>query len=224
VRPRLAAALLALGASAGPALAAEIPGALVVLEVLEPARPGFVPEAAPPRFVLLEEGQVVVGGTSALYSGTLSRTELGELEKRLAAVRRLAAPARLAFGAGERHFRLRLLKGKALELQASGDPAAAAPDQQQVARLLADLAAFDHASLRPLAPSGYVATAVEQSLPGGCRKWTLPVALPELVAGPRQLTAAEAASWPTGANAASVCERDRRYAVTFRPLLPGERP
>lgn len=224
MRPRLAAALLALLAWAAPARAGEIPGALAVLEVLEPARPGFVPEAAPPRFVLLDEGRVVVGGTSALFSGTLSRAELGALEKRLAAVRRLAPPADLAFGPGERRFRLRLLKGKPLELRASGDPAAAAPDQQPVARLLADLAEFDHASLRPLAPSGYVATAVEQALPGGCREWTLPVSLPELVAGPRQLTATEAASWPTGANAASVCERDRRYAVTFRPLLPGERP
>ncbi len=139
-------------------------------------------------------------------------------------MRRLAPPASLSFGPGERRFRLRLLKGKVLELQASGDPAAAGPDQQPVARLLADLAAFDHASLRLLAPSGYAATAVEQALPGGCREWTLPVGLPELVAGPRQLTAAEAASWPTGATAASVCDRGRRYAVTFRPLLPGEKP
>lgn len=219
------AALLALLAAwAAPVGAGDISGALLVLEVLEPARPGFVPEAAPPRFVLLDEGRVVVGGTSALFSGSLSRTELGELEKRVAAVRRLGPPAGIGFGPGERRFRLRLLKGKPLELQASGDPAAAAPEQQTVARLLADLAAFEHASLRPLAPSGYLGSAVEQALPGGCREWTLPVSLSELAASPRQLTAAEVASWPTGAVAASVCDRGRRFAVTFRPLLPGEKP
>ena len=31
-------------------------------------------------------------------------------------------------------------------------------------------------------------------------------------------------SWPTGALPACVCADDRRYAVTLRPLLPGEQP
>ena len=117
MRPRLAAALLALLAWAAPARAGEIPGALAVLEVLEPARPGFVPEAAPPRFVLLDEGRVVVGGTSALFSGTLSRAELGELEKRLAAVRRLAPRASLAF-----RLRLQAILGSAFCLLPSSSP------------------------------------------------------------------------------------------------------
>jgi len=221
VRPAAAAgAALLLACAPAASAAPDPPEAQAVLEVLEPARPGFVPEAAPPRFVLLDEGRVIVGGTSALFSGTLARPELGQLEQRLAALRRAAPAGAVRLGPGPRRFRLRLLKGRPVEVEAHGDPETAAPDQQPLARLLADLAAFDHASLRPLAPSAYLATAVEQTLPGGCRAWTLAVSLAELLAEPREIPAAQQAGWPSGAVAASVCERGRRYAVTFRPLPP----
>jgi hypothetical protein len=36
--------------------------------------------------------------------------------------------------------------------------------------------------------------------------------------------AADFASWPTGAAPASVCAGDKKYVVTLRPLLPGEKP
>ena len=50
-----------------------VPQAVVVLEsaMAPAARPGA--EAAPPRFVLLEDGQVFVGGTSGVAVGQLTR-------------------------------------------------------------------------------------------------------------------------------------------------------
>jgi len=38
------------------------------------------------------------------------------------------------------------------------------------------------------------------------------------------VSASEAHDWPTGAAPAAVCDGDRRFVVTLRPLLPGERP
>ena len=45
-----------------------------------------------------------------------------------------------------------------------------------------------------------------------------------MLVAPRVVKAEAAATWPTGAVAASVCAGDKRYAVTLRPLLPGEKP
>jgi len=201
---------------------AELPDAQVLLEVLEPARVGFVPEAAPLRFALLADGQVLAGGTSELLSGQLGKGELAEFEKRLALVRKLSLPSSATFGPGATRYRLRLQKGK-IEVLASGDPAGAPAALQPLARLIADLTVFDHASLRALRPTTYLVGAVEQSLPGGCRPWTLATALSDLLAGPRSIPAEQLTSWPTGAIAASVCAGSRRYAVSFRPLAPGER-
>ena len=50
---------------------------------------GEVPSALPPRFVLLEDGQVFVGGTSQIAAGRLDKAELKDLEQRLALVRKL---------------------------------------------------------------------------------------------------------------------------------------
>lgn len=217
------AAALACVLLCGPALEAraELPEAQVLLEVLEPARAGFVPEAAPVRFALLGEGQVLAGGTSEVLMGQLGKAELAELEKRLALVRKLSLPTTVTFGPGPRRYRLRLQKGKA-EVLASGDPAAAPAALQPLARLIADLAAFDHASLQPWRPGSYRVSAVEQSLPGGCRPWRLDTPLSDLLGGPRVMSADQLANWPSGAIAASVCDGSRRFAVTFRPLAPGE--
>jgi hypothetical protein len=64
----------------------------------------------------------------------------------------------------------------------------------------------------------------EARLVGGCRAWGFAFPIAQAQAGLQTVTAADAAGWPTGAVAASVCADDRRYAVTLRPLLPGERP
>jgi hypothetical protein len=64
----------------------------------------------------------------------------------------------------------------------------------------------------------------EARLVGGCREWTFPFPLASAQAAPRTVSASEAEGWPTGALPASVCADDKRYAVTLRPLLPGELP
>jgi hypothetical protein len=210
-----------------PALAAAVrhPDAHVALEVLLPPRPGFVPEAAPSRFVLLDDGQVFVGGTSLLAEGTLEKAELEEIDRQIAAVRKLAGlGSSVSFGPGETEYRLWLRRGRALEIVARGDPAAAPLAVKPLAQLVERLARANPASLMPVEPRQYLLTAREESLDGGCRPWTLPAPLPDVLAAPRVVKAEAAATWPTGAVAASVCAGDKRYAVTLRPLLPGEKP
>jgi hypothetical protein len=244
VRPAAAAALLAL-AALPPAVAGDIPGAVIVLEAA-PGTPGSDPAAAPPRFVLLKDGQVFVGGTARLEAGRLEKGEISALLKRAEAVRKLPglspAPARGSApgtaspvslgGDPARTLRLRVLDGKPIEIVATGDPAQAPPVLAPLSTLLADLLRYDHPSLRPYAPVSYAMTVREARLAGGCRAWGFPFPVAEALASPRTVSAAEAVGWPTGARPASVCGDDagpsasagRRYAVTLRPLLPGERP
>src|SRR6059036_1600298 len=66
-------------AAAPSASAGDIPKAVVVLDSLTATLPDQVPEAAPPRFVLLEDGQVFVGGTSRLAAGRLAKPEAKDI-------------------------------------------------------------------------------------------------------------------------------------------------
>jgi hypothetical protein len=215
------------------ARAADVPGATIVLDA-DPGAPGSDPAGAPPRFVLLEDGQVFVGGTARVEAGRLDRTEASALERRADAVRRmrgLASPVEFG-GDSSRSARLRLLDGKPLEIVAKGDPAQAAPALAPLSSLVADLLRYHHPSLRPFVPASFAMTVREGRLPGGCRAWTFAFPIAEVVAGPRTVTADEAKGWPTGARPACVCADGAspadgaasRYVVTLRPLLPGERP
>jgi hypothetical protein len=221
----LGLAALALAHGAAPAGASEIPGAVIVLETA-PGTPGSDPSAAPPRFVLLKDGQVFVGGTTRLEAGRLEKSEASALQKRADAVRNLpgisSSPVALG-GDAARTTRLRLLDGP-VEVVATGDPAVAPPALAPLASLLSDLLGFHHPSLRPYAPASYAMTVREVRLVGGCRGWGFAFPIAQAQAGRRAVTAAEASGWPTGAVPASVCADDRRYAVTLRPLLPGEQP
>ncbi len=211
--------------------AGEIPGAVLVLEAA-PGTPRSDPAGAPPRFVLLRDARVFVGGSSLIEAGRLEKGEAQALQKRASALRRLPGlGSPISFGAGaERPLRLRLLEGEPLEIVATGlpleagAPAAVPPPLAELARLLQDLGRFHHPSLRPYAPSSYSLSVREARLTGGCRAWSLPFPIAEALLGAREVSAADAASWPTGAMPAAVCVDDRRYAVTLRPLLPGEHP
>jgi len=207
------------------AAAAEIPRAVVVLEAGAAPLPGQVAEAAPPRFVLLEDGQVFVGGTHGLVTTRLAGKELKDLDRRLSDVRKLPSLAGVVtVGPGMAVRRLLLRKGRPLEMRIEGDLAAATPALQPLAALLLDLERFHHPGLRPYAPAQLALSAREGSLPGGCRPWTRPEPLAGSVFAPQAVSAADFASWPTGAAAASVCAGDKKYVVTLRPLLPGEKP
>jgi hypothetical protein len=222
-RAAVAGIVLALGASVCPA--GEIPKAMVVLEGLTAALPDQVAEAAPPRFALLEDGQVFVGGTSRLVAGRLTKAEAKEIEARVAAVRQ--APgfgASVSLGSGNQRYRLRLSKGGSQDIAITGDPAAAEATPPILARLLQDLLRFDHPSLRPWQPAAYAVIAREGKLAGGCRRWTFSEPLAESVFAPGTVPASAAENWPTGATPASVCADAKTYVVALRPLLPGERP
>ena len=212
-------------AAARAAVAGEVPGALLTLEVSGPLPAGFVVSALPPRFVLLEDGQVFVGGTSQVGAGRLEKAEVKALEERLALVRKLTGlGGAIAFGNAPAP-RSRLLAPKIkLDVVATGDPAAAPAALRPLATLVRDLWSFHHPSLRPYEPAALLLSVKEGPLVGGCRPWSLPVPLAEALAGPRTVSASEAPDWPTGAAPAAVCDGDRRFVVTLRPLLPGEQP
>jgi hypothetical protein len=216
--------LIALG---GPAAAAtgEIPSAVVVLEVFGRTRPDDVPESAPARFVLLEDGQVFVGGTSRLAAGRLTSAEVKALDRRVADVRHLPGLAgTVSLGGGEGRQRLLLRRGRPLDMTVLGDTLQATPVLRPLAELIDDLARFDHPSLRPYQPGAYAVSAREGTLAGGCRSWPFKESPAESVFAPRTLPGEVVRDWPTGAVPASVCVGDKTYIVTFRPLLPGERP
>jgi hypothetical protein len=218
--------LLALLALVPAARASEAPGAVVVLDVAGASPGGPTAGANPPRFVLFEDGQVFVGGTQRLATGRLEREEVKELEKRIARVRKIPGlGSQVSFGASASpRYRLRLGKEKPMDILATGDPASAPPGLRPLASLVQDLAAFAHDSLRAYEPAAYALWAREGTLIGGCRGWGFAVPLSEALAGPRSVPAAAAADWPTGGAPASVCAGEKRYVVTLRPLLPGEKP
>ena len=222
-----AAAVLLLVSLGVPAAAAtgDLPSALVVLEVFGRVRPDDVPESAPARFVLLEDGQVFVGGTSRLVAGRLSSVEVKALDRRVAEIRKLPGlGGTVRLGGGEGRQRLLLRRGRPLDMTVIGDSSQAASGLRPLATLIDDLARFDHPSLRPYAPSAYAVSAREGALAGGCRSWPFKESPADSVFAPRTLTGDSLHDWPTGASPASVCVGDKTYVVTFRPLLPGERP
>lgn len=205
--------------------AGEIPGAVIVLETA-PGTPGSDPSGAPPRFVLLKDGEVFVGGSALLEKGRLEKGEAQALTRRAGALKKLPGlSAPVAFGgAAERTARLTLVEGDPLTIVTTGDPSSAPAGLAPLAKLVDELARFDHPSLRPYAPGSYALGVREARLVGGCRAWGFSVPLAEALSGRRAVLAQDAVSWPTGAMPASVCVDERRYAVTLRPLLPGERP
>jgi hypothetical protein len=204
--------------------AAEIPGAVVVLEVLVATLAGEIPQSAPPRFVLMEDGTVYVGGTRSLMVGRLTGPEIKDLERRIAEVRKLPLTGAMTVGPGSERRHLVLRKGRPLDMVMSGNPADPPASLRPLAALVEDLARFQHPSLRPYEPVSFAMSAKEGMLSGGCRPWMLPEPLAESVFAPRVVPAKGHGDWPTGAVPAHVCVEDKHYVVTFRPLLPGERP
>ncbi len=204
-----------------PAAAAPPAGTAVALWVSGPLHDGEIPAAMPARFVLLEDGQVFVGGTSAIASARPPKKDLKAIQKLLARARKAPGLAGgVTFGPGEKRYRLFLRKGP--EVLAKGDPGGAPAGLRPLAQLVKALETFTHPGLRPFSPDSFAVMLHDVAQAGGCREWRLPVSLAELRKGPAVIPAAAASGWPTGGYPASVCEGDRRYTVTLRPLLPGE--
>jgi hypothetical protein len=205
-------------------LAGEIPDAEIVLQVTAPGRPGEVPEAAPPRFVLLKDRQVYVGGSSEVLTARLEKRDLDPIRKLVKRVRKQKGmPAAVTLGPGPVRYRLWLRDGKPPDLQATGDPTQAPPSLRDLARLLLALSDFDHPALRTYRPGAYEQRVVEGRLVGGCRAWRVGRPLPP-PGGVATVAAGLVAGWPTGSYPASVCQPGRPLVLTLRPLLPGEKP
>lgn len=217
--------MFAIGLAEG-AAAGELPGALLTLEAADQTRDDRFSAAAPFRFALLEDGQVFVGGTSGLLAGRLSKDEVAVFDRRLSDVRKLPGLASVVtFSPEKTGYRLGSRKGnKPLDVLAQGDPKAGHPALAPLGALISDLLAFRHPSMRPFEPTSYAVLAREGTLPGGCRSWTVPVSLADVLTGPRATPAINVTGWPTGATPAQVCVGDKRYLVGFRPLVPGEKP
>jgi hypothetical protein len=223
MRVELGIAVLSV-ALAGP-VAADVPSAVVVLQVSGGGLPGQVPEAMPERFVLLEDGSVYVGGTGTIATARLEKGDVHEIEKGLDRIRKIPGLGSVVtFGPGEQKRRLIVRKGRALDITASGDAASAPPGLRPLAAFMDTLAHFDAPGLHPYRPASFALSAREGTLPGGCRSWTLPVPLPQAVASPQSVPASAVERWPTGGQPAWVCDGEKRYVVTLRPLLPGEKP
>ena len=222
----IAVCALALGGQAvAPLLAGEIPAALLELRATTPFAPLQDWSAAPPRFVLMEDGQVFVGGSKDLLAGRLEKEEVKALEAQAEAVRKMPGLASVvSFGEGdEPTFHLRAGKGRAMDVRATGDPAKASPALRPLAALLERLLRFDHASLRPYTPASFALSAREGVRRGGCRIWTL-LSTPREAAAGTTVQASAVETWVGGVDPTSVCVGDKAYEVLLRPLLPGERP
>jgi hypothetical protein len=205
--------------------AGEIPQAVVILEAAV-GLPGSIPEAAPPRFVLLRDRRVFVGGSEPVYVGELSEDEEDRIKDRIDDLRDsgVLAPS-VAFGDDvSKRYRLRLLENDPRDVVITGDPADAPPALRGLAAFVSELLRFDNRSLRPWSPAFYALSARPGILVGGCREWLLPVPLEAALEAPQRIEAEDVERWPTGSNPASVCARGQRYVVTLRPLLPGEAP
>lgn len=225
MRSVLALIVVALALAPG-AEASDIPQAIVLLEDAAAGRAGQVVEAAPVRFALLEDGQLFVGGSSEILTAKLSARELKDFEKRLTEIRKHPALAgNVALGPGSAQRRLVLRKGgRPLEMVLTGDLESATPAMRGLADFVGQLGSYHHPGLRPYSASSLGLSAKEGVLPGGCRRWTHTEALKDAVFAPKVVSAAGLESWPRGANPAFVCAGDKRYVVTLRPLVPGERP
>jgi hypothetical protein len=218
------AILLTLVGGPRPATGSTVEGALLVLEASTPFAPGQDFGGAPLRFVLLPDGQVYAGGSRELVSGRIEKGEVKALEAQIEAVRKLPGLASVvSFGSEEPSFRLRVGKGKPLDLRISGDPQKAGPAFRPLSALLLQLLRFDHPSLQPFRPASLALSAREAVRPGGCRLWTL-AATPAEAEGGVTVEAGAAASWAPGILPTAVCVGDKRYEVRLRPLVPGERP
>ena len=222
----LAAALLASAVAALPLGAGEIPGAVLVLETA-PGTPGSDPSGAPPRFVLLKDGQVFVGGSSLLETGRLEKGEAQALQKRASALRKIPGiGSPISFGGvGRSRLRLRLLEDEPLEIVATGcrpsGPNLAAGDPAAHRRAgparPARGAAPGARALSPPEPAAVRAILLFPDRPRGAARRAgaapgrFPFPIAEALAAPRAVAAAEAAGLAHG--------RDAGVGLRGRPPL-----
>ncbi|MEO8499487.1 MAG: hypothetical protein ABI565_01130 [Vicinamibacteria bacterium] len=185
-------------------------------------------DGVPPRFVLLTDGSVFVGGRRDVLRGSLDKAEMQAMSTRLSvavkAHNQAGAPKTLSLGEGPAIFRFSVLLGAPLQVEMMGKmPPGDGPALPPMEDFIRRLAGFRHPSLRPYDAAQFTLFVREKVLPGGCRtaKGLPPLAQATAVAVvvPEVVTR----SFPTGPDMAQVCEGRKRYIVVFQPLIPGGR-
>jgi hypothetical protein len=191
------------------------------------ARESF--DGVPPRFVLMTDGSVYVGGRREVLKGALSRPEMQDISTRLDQVLKSLGksgpPPTLAVGEGPAIFRLSVLLGTPFQTVIMGDlkTAMVAPSLEPLPDFVRRLANFRHPSLRPFDPPQFAMVVREKVVSGGCRSSKgLPALVPAL-STETVVSETVTRGFPTGPDVAQVCDGLRRYTVVFRPLIPGER-
>jgi hypothetical protein len=226
------AAIFLLLLTGGPGRAQEPPPAQWLRLDPLPAEIGLTPresfDGVPPRFVLLTDGSVFVGGRRDVLRGWLDKKEMQAISTRLdLAIKSLGKarlPQTLVVGDGPPIFRFSVLLGSPFEIVVSGNlessdgpPLAPLPD------FVRGLAGFRHPSLKPWDPDRFTLIVKEKTLPGGCRLAPGLTPLAPRVGRDQAVASSFARGFPTGSDMAQVCEGPKRYTVVFRPLIPGER-
>ena len=127
----------------------------------------------------------------------------------------------------DRHFEVGFsaLLGAPFQMVVTGslEPKAGTPLLTSLPEFIRRLATFRHPSLRPFDPPRFAMIVKEKTLAGGCRTAKNLPPLAGSMGGEVVVSDAQTQGFPTGPDMAQVCEGSRRYAVIFRPLIPGER-
>lgn len=190
------------------------------------ARESF--DGVPPRFVLLTDGSVFVGGRRDVLRGSLDKAEMHSISARLdvamKSLRKAGPPQTLVIGDGPALFRFSVLLGVPLQIVVMGKiPPAGDPALPPMPDFIRRLAGFRHPSLKPYDPGGFTMIVREKTLAGGCRAAKGLPPLSESLSGDLAVSETLTRGFPTGPEMSQVCEGSKRYTVVFRPLIPGAR-
>lgn len=190
-------------------------------------------DGVPPRFVLLTDGSVFVGGRREVLRGSLDKAEMQaistQLDVAMKSIGRVSPPTLvMGQGPGESEgsaiFRFSVLLGAPLQVVVMGKvPPAGSPALPPLPDFIRRLAGFRHASLKPWDPAEFTMVVREKTLPGGCRVAKGLPSLAQAVSGETTVSETLTRSFPTGPDMTQVCEGPKRYTMVFRPLIPGGR-
>ena len=185
-------------------------------------------DGVPPRFVVLTDGSVFVGGRREVLRGSLDKVEMQtfatNLDLVLKSLGKAPPPSTVSWGEGPPRFRFSVLLGSSFRVVVHGAlPEPEAPALLPLPEFIRRLAGFRHPSLRLFEPQQFTMIARESTLSGGCRAATGLPSLSQSASATWVVPAAVTRGFPTGAEVSQVCDGSKRYSVVFQPVIPGQR-